>query len=320
MKKLFLLLAVFTLAFAMVACGSSEKSDDKKETDTKEKTETNDNKDTDTKDDESTDTNEENSDSEQGKLLFEYEDLKVSLKSVETNDSDELLCANLVYDNTGKTSYQVDLKYIVVNGIQIDSDYPLKRVYEESTDSSTYEIKDYTIEFFEMTKVDSCAFIFSVSELDEDEELYCSDLVYIYGDESTPKQTFEGTELLNENGIRIYVISLFESSNGPSFKMCIENSHDKDINIATLKDAVIVNGGKANDSLYGYTGPNCTRMLHYYIDGVYRKELGIETWEDIQTIQWTIDACYRDYKDEADMLLTDKTFSAEITDGNVVAK
>ena len=317
MKKLLLFVATMLLVFSMVACGGSDDSGTTKATNENNKSENKTDKvtDDDNKETEKGDT--ATPDSGDAKLMFEYEKIKVSLASVGINEDGELI-ADFIYENSGQKHYEIYLKYVIVNGIQIEETVPIKRLFDNRTETGSYEVRDYTMKFFNISEIKTCTFSFSVTEAYEDEELYCTNLMYVYGDESIPAQVLEGPEILNENGIRMYIVEVFESSNGPSFKICVENTHDRDVRFTRVSKTTEVNGNKVNDSMYGYVAANSKMMFHYYISTINRQDLGIESWDDIQTIKWTIDAYYRDTEENPEMIFDDHIASVEVQGGKVI--
>ena len=273
-SKRFLTIFV-VLLFCLMALGSG---DSKKE----ETINTNSNEETTNSDESTTDTSKQSDNlipTIEETVLFEYNGIKVTAKEI-TEDwlGPEL---KVLIENDTDENINVSLDEIAVNDYMVSA-WLYEDVAAGKKSNATFEIWSSTLSNAGISNIGKIDFYFRVINSDNYNTIYESkeiELKTSLYDEMDSEANDVGTELLNQNGIRIVGKGVNDSLWGQGVLLYIENNSDKNIIVST--DNLSVNGYMVNGYLYSTIMSNKKAIETVILSSTDLEDNDIESIEDL---------------------------------------
>ena len=273
-SKRFLTIFV-VLLFCLMALGSG---DSKKE----ETINTNSNEETIDLDESTTDTSKQSDNlipTIEETVLFEYNGIKVTAKEI-TEDwlGPEL---KVLIENDTDENINVSLDEIAVNDYMVSA-WLYEDVAAGKKSNATFEIWSSTLSNAGISNIGKIDFYFRVINSDNYNTIYESkeiELKTSLYDEMDSEANDVGTELLNQNGIRIVGKGVNDSLWGQGVLLYIENNSDKNIIVST--DNLSVNGYMVNGYLYSTVMSNKKAIETVILSSTDLEDNDIESIEDL---------------------------------------
>ena len=276
MKKIILILLVALISFNLFACSFNSDDDSTNE----ENINTTKNKDI--QDESTKDTSEQGDNlipTIEETVLFEYNGIKVTAKEI-TEDwlGPEL---KVLIENDTDENINVSLDEIAVNDYMVSA-WLYEDVAAGKKSNATFEIWSSTLSNAGISNIGKIDFYFRVINSDNYNTIYESkeiELKTSLYDEMDLEANDVGTELLNQNGIRIVGKGVNDSLWGQGVLLYIENNSDKNIIVST--DNLSVNGYMVNGYLYSTIMSNKKAIETVILSSTDLEDNDIESIEDL---------------------------------------
>ena len=276
MKKIILILLVALISFNLFACSFNSDDDSTNE----ENINTTKNKDI--QDESTKDTSEQGDNlipTIEETVLFEYNGIKVTAKEI-TEDwlGPEL---KVLIENDTDENINVSLDEIAVNDYMVSA-WLYEDVAAGKKSNATFEIWSSTLSNAGISNIGKIDFYFRVINSDNYNTIYESkeiELKTSLYDEMDSEANDVGTELLNQNGIRIVGKGVNDSLWGQGVLLYIENNSDKNIIVST--DNLSVNGYMVNGYLYSTIMSNKKAIETVILSSTDLEDNDIESIEDL---------------------------------------
>ena len=276
MKKIILILLVALISFNLFACSFNSDDDSTNE----ENINTTKNKDI--QDESTKDTSEQGDNlipTIEETVLFEYNGIKVTAKEI-TEDwlGPEL---KVLIENDTDENISVSLDEIAVNDYMVSA-WLYEDVAAGKKSNATFEIWSSTLSNAGISNIGKIDFYFRVINSDNYNTIYESkeiELKTSLYDEIDSEANDVGTELLNQNGIRIVGKGVNDSLWGQGVLLYIENNSDKNIIVST--DNLSVNGYMVNGYLYSTIMSNKKAIETVILSSTDLEDNDIESIEDL---------------------------------------
>ena len=276
MKKIILILLVALISFNLFACSFNSNDDSTNE----ENINTTKNKDI--QDESTKDTSEQGDNlipTIEETVLFEYNGIKVTAKEI-TEDwlGPEL---KVLIENDTDENINVSLDEIAVNDYMVSA-WLYEDVAAGKKSNATFEIWSSTLSNAGISNIGKIDFYFRVINSDNYNTIYESkeiELKTSLYDEMDSEANDVGTELLNQNGIRIVGKGVNDSLWGQGVLLYIENNSDKNIIVST--DNLSVNGYMVNGYLYSTVMSNKKAIETVILSSTDLEDNDIESIEDL---------------------------------------
>jgi len=215
---------------------------------------------------------------------------KILLLEVKNETEEVIRCGEegLTVNNLSVYTYAMESDYIApgcrcVIAIELDS-----------------HIEDSYRSAFGLTSFDKLGFLLKVRDKDYKNVLAEKKIFLLFNEDVASIDT-SGTEVLNEDGIRIVAKGLYEDSSKYSedihLVMLLENDFSKTIQIDDVYNSLSVNGFMTDYSLYSKvieSGERCVIDIEIKADSL--TENGIESTDDITEIEVSIKIRDKNYK------------------------
>ena len=276
MKKIILILLVALISFNLFACSFNSNDDSTNE----ENINTTKNKDI--QDESTKDTSEQGDNlipTIEETVIFEYNGIKVTAKEI-TEDwlGPEL---KVLIENDTDENISVSLDEIAVNDYMVSA-WLYEDVAAGKKSNATFEIWSSTLSNAGISNIGKIDFYFRVINSDNYNTIYESkeiELKTSLYDEIDSEANDVGTELLNQNGIRIVGKGVNDSLWGQGVLLYIENNSDKNIIVST--DNLSVNGYMVNGYLYSTVMSNKKAIETVILSSTDLEDNDIESIEDL---------------------------------------